>query len=261
MSKSKNPFQVRLTKNEAQRAIYIDFEKNQGLAPTLLGILWQDPTTRECKVEQHVLEECFYSCGEAKASAARPDYSFALGDTCSALERVLELSEATGGPVVSWSTFDLGVFEQASCDETSFEVLLAIFRNAIPTAKEYKKRCFPEFVFPTRKKKGFNPWGTHSLQNYLLMIGYPVPQGSGQGLTGKNLAYLRDELLRKDCDHDGLTGTSKGKWSRVLSHNLHDCCGTREVMMRATSGYESGAPEPCGPCSVVGTKVICPGKV
>jgi hypothetical protein len=231
---SKNVHQFLLSPNETRRAIYIDFEGNRDLAPTLLGVLKGD-IQGTTTFHQQVFEEGFWNAADAHGDASTGGHCITASLHMTIEELVLEASQ-NDRLIVAWSEHELDVVQAYS--RVSPKVLDEFdcrYRSGIPTAKRLKQTDYPTYKFPPPPKKGYVPLGTHSLQNYLRMIGYDVPAGSRAGLTGKNLKYLRSELLRKNGQHSLLTATSKSKWTRVLSHNFHDCHGMRELMLRATS--------------------------
>lgn len=258
MPRMNNPHQALLTESEAQRALYIDFEGNANFPPTLLGVLAANGSGL-CNFFQDVVEAAFSDCAVAHSHEIGEGNYCRTGSLTHVIDTLVDRAREEDRLIVAWSGHEWDVVrEYSGVSPRSLSEFDRRFRSAIPTAKDYKRRCFQSHVFPPKPKKGFVPWGTHTLPNYLRMVGYPIPSGSGPGLTGKNLAYLRAELERKGGEHAALTPASKGKWSRVLSHNLHDCCGMRELMLRAAEAYPLGEPEPCGPCGVMGYQPTCP---
>lgn len=73
------------------------------------------------------------------------------------------------------------------------------------------------------------------LAGYLAMIGYPVPAGAGPGHVGETIRALRPGLAAGRP----LTSHQKARWSRLLSHNRHDCSGMRAVCLLATAETEA----------------------
>jgi hypothetical protein len=45
---------------------------------------------------------------------------------------------------------------------------------------------------------------------------------------------VRGQLARRG-DYAALTGTVKGKWTKALKHNWHDCNGLRELVVRVVA--------------------------
>ncbi len=70
--------------------------------------------------------------------------------------------------------------------------------------------------------------GRHQLHQYLTCIGYSVPPAFGPGNSAKRIRDVRDMLAARHGDYAALTPTAKGKWTRGLQHNWHDCNGLRE---------------------------------
>ncbi len=47
-------------------------------------------------------------------------------------------------------------------------------------------------------------------------------------------------MLADHGSYVSLTPTAKGKWTRVLAHNAHDCHGMRFVCLRAAEELKGG---------------------
>ena len=75
--------------------------------------------------------------------------------------------------------------------------------------------------------------GRHRLAEYMGLIDYDVPRTAGPGNTGQRLRSVRKQLVSHGGDYGKLTGVAKGKWTKVLSHNYHDCVGMRAVTVKA----------------------------
>ena len=215
-SPSRNWFKT-LTAHEARRALYIDFEGQQDRAPVLLGILRRRGRAAEPSVFQVVIDPDFDAAGPALRELRR------------AIEIVVIRAEARERRIVSWSEHDLEVVRRLRDEDPD---LVARFErryaNALAVAKRWASKLHPE----TKPACG-------ELGGYLGMIGYAVPSVAGPGHVGDTIRALRPALAAGRP----LSSRQKARWSRLLSHNRHDCAGMRAVAVLATAEIEAAEAE------------------
>jgi hypothetical protein len=68
----------------------------------------------------------------------------------------------------------------------------------------------------------------NKLKSYLPLIGYRLERYFGHEQAGPRIDFVRRQLLRAG-DYASITRTAKGKWTKVLDYNWHDCFGLREL--------------------------------
>lgn len=214
----------RLSKADAERAVYFDFEGTATDPPSLLGLLYDRGGADGLRFEQYIVEDALRSC----ISAARPklaaEYRVASLDMAQALDRLWALSADGERKLVAWSSYE-AVTIRNYCQSTDLaEKLLARIVDLKPQAKRWKWTAHPEIQFPRRPRGG-----AHTLHSYLELISYDVPKPFGPLLTGARIRYVREQLSRRGGDYCALTATAKGKWTRMVIHNWHDCNGLRTV--------------------------------
>mgnify|MGYP005635296451 FL=1 len=220
-----------LTLHEARRAIYVDFEGTAVDPPSLLGVLWfSDSGERFFK--QLILEEALWPMVVGKP---RTEYGPCVKETWEGLEGLRRLSQEENRLIIAWSTHESSELAQR-VDGLDGEWFSENVVNAIPIAKFWKKKAFPEVVFKKSPKK----WkmGKNSLDQYMRLIDYQVPKAFGPGNSASRIRAVREMLLKKGGDYSLLTPTAKGKWTKALLHNWHDCNGMREVMIRCAEKGE-----------------------
>ena len=76
--------------------------------------------------------------------------------------------------------------------------------------------------------------GRNRLEEYTALIGYTGPAYLGQQQAAKRLRDVRDQLKTRG-HYKRLTRIAKGKWTKLLEYNWHDCNGLREVVLRAAT--------------------------
>ena len=220
-----------LTSEEAQRAIYIDFEGTAVDPPSFLGVLWfSDSGERDFK--QLILEEALWPMTIGKPST---EFGPCTKETWKGLGAIRKLSVDEERLVIAWSTHESSELAQR-VDGLDGEWFSENVVNAIPIGKFWKKKAFPEVVFKKSPKK----WkmGKNSLDQYMRLIDYQVPKAFGPGNSASRIRAVREMLLKKGGDYSLLTPTAKGKWTKALLHNWHDCNGMREVMIRCAEKGE-----------------------
>lgn len=199
-----------ISKDEADRAIYVDYECSQDKSPTLLGVLIEE------ELIQGIVEPAF------DAFAGRWGVRQVIGKEHAAFVRELvERSLRENRLIISWSQFDykhmvIGAPELGSklCDR---------FRNAIPTAKRWRRE----------KRPGVS--GDNTLLLYLSLTRFAVPEEFRGQVVGTALGLIRRQLAQ-GRDHKDLTAAAKKGWRRVVRHNQYDLHGMRHVMLVASAG-------------------------
>jgi len=208
----------RLSEEEAQRALYIDFEGGQDQPPVLLGILRHRGMAAEPNVFQVVLDPEFEAAGPASRGLRE------------AVEIVAQRAENGDRRIVSWSQHDLEVVRTLRDEDPE---LVARFErryaNALSVARRWANKLHPEDKPPDGRLAG-----------YLAMIAYVVPPDAEAGHVGATIRALRPRLQSRRP----LTAGQERRWGRLRTHNRYDCDGMRAVCLLATRELESAAVEP-----------------
>jgi len=230
-----------LTPLEASRALYIDFEGLAKQSPALLGVRWSDD---ECgHFHQYVLGPDLAATAErAPTREARwpLDYPHAAGTPvapkyfASSLECAIAAltmrSEAEDRMLVSWSRHELVIVQTYIKDNPALVGRFTCrWRDGKLTSKRWKTRVHSDVVF---QRDPFR--GRHRLEEYTALIGYTGPAYLGQQQAAKRLRDVRDQLKTRG-HYKRLTRIAKGKWTKLLEYNWHDCNGLREVVLRAAT--------------------------
>ena len=141
---------------------HVDFESlgNALQEPAILGSLVVDGRD---DLRQFVLSDLL-----RPAAVARKGVCINASAEAAVLT-VVEEAERHSRPFVSWSTHEAKV-ARAVCSASVAERFDALHRNAIDTAKPWKRPLYRTFPF---RLKQFG--GNHRLKEYLRMIAYPSP--------------------------------------------------------------------------------------
>ena len=216
-----------ISEAEAGRAIYIDFEGTAVDPPSFLGAAWVDGD--DCFFIQFVIEETLWPAARAKAAMSDRIVEPATWDSLSQLKT---LAESENRMLIAFTEHESKTLHEYVSGAAGAWFGSNVV-NALPIAKAWKRRTFPDVVFEKDPKK---PWkGKHQLDRYFKLIKYDVPTAFGPDNSAQRIRAVRDMLARKNGDYTALTATVKGKWTKALQHNWHDCNGLRELMRNCVS--------------------------
>ena len=211
----------RITLEPVSRAIYIDFEGNVDREPTFLGSHHIDAKTGTDIFTQYVHEDIFRSAAKTKAQCVNKSIE-------EAFEHLATIAYRENRIFLAWSSREKLAIETFIANEKLKEFVLSRLFDSKRVARRWKNRFHRNVTFERLPRQG-----RHRLSEYMNLIGYHVPSTAGPGNTGQRLRTVREQLVRRNGDYENLTAVSKGKWTKVLSHNYHDCVGMREVTLAA----------------------------
>lgn len=210
-----------ITGDEASTAVYIDFEGTQASPAQLLGVLLPDGDFTQFVLDQDLGEP---ARAKAKSDSSGHCVAASLDDAIAHIAENL----AEDAVVISWSSHEHTTISALASPSSDTTKVLDALRDGRITAKKWKEKAHPDVRWRRTRRRG-----THTLDRYMDLVGYEVPTAHGPNNTGKRLAAIHDQLSRRST-YAALTPTVKGKWTKLLGHNRHDCIGLREVVAEAT---------------------------
>ena len=217
-----------LTSFDARRAIYIDFEGTAVDPPSFLGVFYIKDG-KEC-FNQYVVEKNLWpACDYTQAI----DFGFCLKSSWMDLSQIRIISETENRRIFAWSAHEAQELFNCIPDTTDKDWFAQNVENAIPYAKIWRRNVHPEIVFDRDPRLGRN-----HLSRYMRLINYEIPISFGPGNSAQRIRYVRKMLEKKDGDFNKLTAVAKGKWTKVLKHNWHDCKGLREIVITCAMHLE-----------------------
>jgi hypothetical protein len=205
---------AKLTAQEAMDAIYIDYEGNMKMPPTLLG--WYV----DGQYMASITEPLFATCEnryKAKDVYVEDHTELAL--------RLIKQSEDEERLIVSWSEHDYLQMSKV-LKPKDFDRLKLVYRNAIRTARPWY-----------RQKYGPLP-DKASLDFFEDLVGFYVPDRFGLGLVGKALGLIRSQI-QDGRSYADLTNAARDGWTTVVRHNKLDLEGMAYVLKAITQGKKS----------------------
>ena len=220
-----------LSPDEAQRAIYIDFEGSKDKEPAILGSLWaygKTPTDDKlrCVHDIHhpslrsIVDEIELSHDDLK------DYQQHSRSIEQSLNALLLLAQAQDRLLVSWSPSEfLRIGEYVSSD------LFTLFQHTYRDGKATAMAWSEQEGEPVAK-------GSNTLVHYFKATDYPVePEVYGLGKTTQRLNSVINGVKNKGS-YEALIDSQKENWGNLLIHNFYDCHGLRHVTKFAATALQ-----------------------
>jgi len=205
---------AKLTSQDAMNAIYIDYEGNMKLPPTLLG--WYVDGEYMASIIEPLFETC-KNRYKAKDIYVEDHTKLAL--------RLIQQAEDEGRLIVSWSEHDYLLMSKV-LKPKDFDRLKCVYRNAIRTARPWYRQKYG----PLPEKA--------SLDFFEDLLGFYVPDRFGLGLVGKALGLIRSQI-QDGRSYGDLTNAAKDGWTTVVRHNKLDLQGMSHVLEAITAGKKS----------------------
>ena len=208
------------TREQIERAIYIDFEGTKVDLPSFLGWYcegqWGFFITEE---GMHTAASYPHAKGSGTAST--------LTDACRA---VMHRAVRERRPVMAWSTHELTtILALDSWTAVERDWWTQCLINALPIGKQWARRN--RVKVPVVEGQWANRPNKWSLSGFRMATAYPKIHALHEpGHTAQRLRHVRQQLDKRGGDFSRLTRVAKGKWTKVLTHNYHDCAGLAHVM-------------------------------
>ena len=204
---------AKLTAQEAMDAIYIDYEGNMKMPPTLLG--WYV----DGEYMGSIIEPLFATCEnryKAKDVYVEDHMELAL--------RLIKQSEDEERLIVSWSEHDYLQMSKV-LKPKDFDRLKLVYRNAIRTARPWYRQKYG----PLPEKA--------SLNFFEDLLGFYVPDRFGLGLVGEALRLIRRQI-EGGRSYADFSKAAKNGWTSVVRHNKLDLEGMAFVLKKMTKGNQ-----------------------
>lgn len=206
-----------ITLVEATRAIYIDCEGFVDRSPTLLGVLVDE------QLEQIVLDPAL------GAVAAARGHRLSTFET--EAQSLVARAHAESRSIVAYSQHERDLLLTYAGQDVS-----ALYRDARLIARRWRGALYPE-----RRADG------RGLKDFLKFIGYPRGDYLGDRKSTRRIRAVLD-MVGKKGTYEALTATTKGQWTKLLTHNEIDCRGMQALVIRAARELEarrSASPPAC----------------
>ena len=203
-----------LTRDEARRAIWLDFEGGINKLPSLAGVLV------EGRYSAIILNPDFGSLAKTRKLVHKSFGDF-VGDTLSTAsqeERVIaawsehELNQMEG--------FDDGILE--ACYRNANKLVLKFFKNK-PTFKKLKKKI--------KKADGWykNKVGLKDLLG-LDYIKYNYPDRLKSFSPSETISRMEGQLAKHGGNYRRVDTDAKRAFTQLIKYNGHDCSGMKHLI-------------------------------
>jgi len=219
-----------LTKEQAARAVYFDFEGCVGEAPSLLGWSFVRDDGSE-GLGHDIVARALWGAGR-KVPHTNGKVLCGQSTFPTAVSYLVRLAEQHDRQIVSWAHFDMDMIERYVDDPTLVERARQRYMNALPTARQWLKNVHPQFKLERTRS------GKHRLSRYCEITGISVPKKYDQDVAAKGIRVTRDAIA-KFGSYSKIPQDSavRGAWKAVLGHNRLDCRNAREIVTRAAAEY------------------------
>ena len=222
----KKPFKQLVTPDQAQRAIYIDFEGFEEEPPSLFGWVWaigKKATDSNLACVQDIHDKSLQRLvgaaeipeGSVNRYKQRP---FSVGQ---AINELVRLADKQDRLIVSWSTHELNKIAESELSPGLLRLFKLNYRDGKATAKKW----FQQLGLSTASQ-------SNQLVRYLDHAGYPMPDTYRLGETTKRLRSVLGGIKTRGS-YTKLTAHQQECWRGLLDHNFVDCHGLRQVTKAA----------------------------
>ncbi len=206
-----------VTADQAARAIYLDFEGNKEMPPSLVGL------RIDGQVQHFILEPDL----AAYATLTNSKYQVHVEGLEPLLERVRKLSGAEKRLVAGFSIHEVDIIQDYCSDLELIQWFTDSYLNAKKPIYRWIRSRVAAGEIPEPEDK--------TLKSAMSTIGMKYKPGAGTDIVGKNLKRMRTQLATKGSVEAVSKGT-KAHWWKILSHNTTDLAATQELLSRATRG-------------------------
>lgn len=199
LTKELKEFFSNISKEEARRGIYIDFEGFQDKSPTLIGILVDG------NFKQVVFDEMLKPAADEKG--------LTVIDANEYLPKLIQLAKNESRRIIAFSQYENNVFSHFfSLDLNPY------YCDVRFIAKRLKSKKYPSYPLKSRE-----------LKKYLEMIGFDRPPHLGERKSTKRIRDVMNGIEKK-VDYQKLKPVQKAKWTKLLDHNETDVKGIEAIV-------------------------------
>ena len=207
-----------ISREEAQRAIYLDFEGNKDQPPSFAGTVI-DGTYRAT-----FLEEIFKPAATSK--------KLFLQDLSGFAEKILRCAQNENRAVVAWSKYELGFMIEPTPE------IEPLYRDAnklvLKFFKDQRRRTVKKLNNQIKEAKAEGLWRNNKvgLKDLLQLdyVDYKYPKHLKSFSPGAALSKLRDQLIKKGGVYNKITPSAKRAFSNLITYNEHDCHGMAHMI-------------------------------
>lgn len=210
-----------LTRKEARRAIYIDFEGGEDKPPSLVGVLIEN------EYRAIILNSAFRPLARSKKLAFRSLKEF-VADT-------LSLAVTEDRVIAAWTEH-----EWKKMSEFDNGTLGQIYRNANLLVMEYFKSNRSKTIeklkqqikkaIESRKRDKYKK--NVGLKDLLTVdyVGYAYPPNLKSFSPGTAISRMDGQLAKKEGDYSNVAPGAKRAFTNLIRYNEHDCMGMAHLI-------------------------------
>lgn len=211
------------TFDEAQHAIYIDFEcrATKPPSPALLGVL---VGSDDEDLQQIITDERLAS---ARVASRRSRVASAHDSAGALVARAIGESRR----IVGWSFFDRERLIEARPDLEA--AIKDRYVNALQIARPWRKALHPK----VRIEREDQYAAKHTLDKYARLAGYPDASALANAAPAKWIKHTLEQIAKRGS-YRNVTKQTKRDWHDLLDYNRHDCLALRHILLKAARELE-----------------------
>lgn len=200
LDKDLKQFFSNVTKDEAKKGIFIDFEGFEDKPPTLIGVLVENEFT------QIIFDNNLKPAADKKGLITQ--------DAKRYLTNLTQRAKKESRRIFAFSQYENNVFKEfynINLDPYYCDVRFI--------AKKLKTKKYRDYELKSRE-----------LKKYLEMIGFDRPTHLGEQKSTKRIRDVLTGLQVNKDNYEELTNTQKSKWTNLLKHNKIDVLGMQAIV-------------------------------
>ena len=220
----------RLTAEQADRAIYIDFEGMPKETPALLGVAC------EGKWQAKLFEDSLWPAARFGVQGG----TVVAADFTTTMDQLHIRAERENRVICAWSPHELDVLQDELAHRTW---LLEWFENHLINIKPQTKKFLNSRrieVEPIINRRTGRVSRGHQAK-VMKALDIHVPEEFGRGVAAKGISSTRAAIERRET-FARVTPAEKRKWRALLLHNRYDCIGMAAIMRQVTRGVGHRLP-------------------
>ena len=217
-----------LSAQDAERAVYFDFETLKGEPPSLLGWSYLRDDGAE-RFEQWLVEPLLWPAAPVKVPHTDGRVNVHGRSLNAAVRALVEIAEAEYRLLVSWSEFDLLQIREHAAPELAGRCA-SVYRNALPTVRQWRKHVRPDAEIDRTFR------GKNRLPVYAELMRVHIPEKYAQNVAANGIREMRAGIAESGS-FTAATQEQRRAFKALLGHNRIDCGSARQIVMRAAEEY------------------------
>ena len=205
----------------AERAVYVDFEGPGNGYPVLIGAHTFELATQKLQTRHYVFDSALKSAAENHGNCIYVE------GIDSAISLICDYVQKFDKNILAWSMHEAKTVQQHPEITNYYK---QIWNDHYIDAKKIAKKS--TFGAQVRLLPRDPRAGRHRLVNYTRLMGIPMVRGYGHLQVGNRIRDIKGQLERRGT-YRSITPVAKRKWIALIKHNAWDIESMREVIINS----------------------------